>query len=82
MDGKTLRGSVRAGAEQGHLLSVVSHQLGLTGFQKAVAHKSNEISAAQEVVAHLILEGHILTMDALLTQRSVAGAICEKGGTT
>ena len=73
---------MRAGADAGHLLSAVSHQLGLTGFQKAVSHKSNEISAAKDVVAELVLRGHVVTVDALLTQRALAEAIVKKGGTT
>jgi DDE_Tnp_1-associated len=82
LDGKTLRGSARAGAPEAHLLSVVSHQLGLTLLQVAVEKKTNEIGAVQEVLHKLILEGHILTVDALLTQREVAQTIVTKGGTT
>lgn len=81
IDGKTLRGSARAAAPEAHLLSVVSHHLGLVVLQEAVKGKTNEIAAAQEVLQKLVLEGHIVTVDALLTQRTIAQATVEKGGT-
>jgi hypothetical protein len=82
LDGKTLRGSQGQGACDVHLLSAVSHGLGLTLFQQAVSDKTNEIMAAQTVLAALILEGRVVTMDALLTQKAIAEAIVAKGGTS
>ena len=82
MDGKTVRGSARQGAVGTHLLSVVSHELGLTVAQHAVDDKSNEIPAATEVIRNLLLEGRVITVDALLTQRALARQIVEKKGTT
>jgi hypothetical protein len=82
MDGKTLRGSAKQGACDVHLLSAVSHGLGLTLYQSPVDDKTNEIKAVEEVLAHLILEGRIVTVDALLTQKKIAQTIREKKGTT
>lgn len=82
IDGKTLRGSAGQGACDTHLLSAVSHGLGLTLFQEAVPDKTNEIGAVQTVLGALVLEGRILTRDALLTQKNVAGHIRAKGGTS
>jgi hypothetical protein len=82
IDGKSLRGSHKQGACDTHLLSAVSHGLGLTLFQQAVDDKTNEIKAVEEVLAHLILEGRIVTVDALLTQKEIASQIRAKGGTT
>lgn len=82
IDGKTLRGSKKQGACEVHLLSAVSHGLGLTLYQAAVDDKTNEITAVEEVLAHLILEGRILTVDALLTQKKIAQTIRKKKGTT
>ncbi len=82
LDGKTLRGSSGQGACEVHLLSAVSHGLGLTLFQEAVPDKTNEIGAVQTVLKALVLEGRILTMDALLTQKDVARDIRAKGGTS
>lgn len=82
LDGKTLRGSHKQGALDAHLLSAVSHGLGLTLFETAVADKTNEIGAIHQVLAGLLLEGRVVTVDALLTQKEIAAAIREKGGTT
>lgn len=82
IDGKTLRGSQKQGACEAHLLSAVSHGLGLTVCQKAVADKTNEIAAIEAVLSALVLEGRIVTVDALLTQKSVARSILEKGGSS
>ena len=80
VDGKTLRGSVKAGASDGHLLSALSQRLGLVLAQVAVADKTNEIGAFDAVLADLVLDGALVTADALLTQRRVARTILERGG--
>jgi predicted transposase YbfD/YdcC len=80
VDGKTLRGSKKQGAPGTHLLSVLSHRLGLTLTQQAVDVKTNEIKAIETVLEHIVLKGRVLTMDALLTQRQVAQTIVDKGG--
>jgi predicted transposase YbfD/YdcC len=80
MDGKTLRGSLRQGAEQTHLLSVLSHRLGLTLKQVAIDDKTNEIGAVPDLLADLIIDGRVFTMDALLTQREIAQTIVDGGG--
>jgi hypothetical protein len=80
VDGKTLRGSRRQGAPGAHLLSAVSHRLGLTLGQVAVGEKTNEIPLAPVLLRGLLLEGRVVTMDALLTQREVAQAIVAAGG--
>jgi len=82
LDGKTLRASKKQAANESHLLSAVSHGLGLTLFQAGVGDKTNEITAAQTVLSALVLQGRVVTVDALLTQREVAQQILSKGGTT
>jgi hypothetical protein len=82
IDGKTLRGSQRQGALDVHLLSVLSHRLGLTLYQQAVAEKTNEIGALPEVLTALLLEGRVVTGDAMLCQREIAAQIVSRGGTT
>lgn len=82
LDGKTLRGSRGQGACDVHLLSAVGHGLGLTLSQQAVDDKTNEITAAQAVLASLVLEGRVVTVDALLTQKALARTIAAKGGTS
>jgi predicted transposase YbfD/YdcC len=80
IDGKTLRGSKKQGAPGAHLLSALAHRVGLTLAQQAVADKSNEIPVALELLRHVVLEGRVVTMDALLTQRQLAQQIVEAGG--
>jgi DDE_Tnp_1-associated len=80
LDGNTLRGSQHQRALNVHLLSALSHRLGLTLGQQAVADKTNEISHVIPLLRGLVLEGRIFTMDALLTQRTVAHAIVQGGG--
>lgn len=82
IDGKTLRGSQKQGAVNVHLLSVLSHRLGVTLSQEAVPEKTNEIGALPDLLAGLLLEGRVVTVDALLCQREIAQAIRAKGGTT
>ena len=80
LDGKTLRGSKKQGAPGTHLLSALAHQVGVTLTQRAVDDKTNEITAVETILEQLVLEGRIVTMDALLTQRRVAQKIVDKGG--
>jgi predicted transposase YbfD/YdcC len=80
VDGKTLRGSQKQGAPGAHLLSALAHRLGLTLAQQAVADKTNEIPVALELLRQLVLEGRVVTMDALLTQRLIAQQIVAAGG--
>ena len=80
LDGKTLRGSRRQGALDVHLLSALSHRLGLTLGQQAVADKTNEIAVAVPLLRSLVREGRIATMDALLTQRALAATVVQEGG--
>ncbi|HSX77028.1 MAG TPA: ISAs1 family transposase, partial [Candidatus Saccharimonadia bacterium] len=80
VDGKTLRGSKKQGAPETHLLSVLTHRVGLTLTQQAVAAKTNEITEVETVFGEIVLAGRIVTMDALLTQRQVAQTIVAAGG--
>jgi predicted transposase YbfD/YdcC len=80
LDGKTLRGSRKQGAPGVHLLSALSHHVGLTLAQQAVDDKSNEITHVETVLRQLVLQGRVLTMDALLTQRHVAQTIVDAEG--
>jgi predicted transposase YbfD/YdcC len=80
VDGKTLRASKKQGCLDAHLLSALSHRLGLTLFQQAVEDKTNEIGAIEELLKGLFLQGKIITLDALLTQRKVAQQVIEGGG--
>jgi predicted transposase YbfD/YdcC len=80
LDGKTLRGSRKQGAPGVHLLSALSHRLGLTLAQQAVDDKTNEITQVETVLRQLVLKDRVVTMDALLTQRYVAQTIVDADG--
>lgn len=79
LDGKAVRGANAHGGRT-PLVSLVVHSSGRTLAQVAVAHKRNEISASQTLLAHRDLSGTVTTMDALLAQRTLAHQICAQGG--
>src|SRR5271165_493143 len=80
VDGKTLRGSKTAKDGTGalHLVSAYATQAGLVLAQRAVDGKSNEISAIPELLDMLNLEGSIVTIDAMGTQKAIAARIADK----
>ena len=75
IDGKTLRKSNRRGAKRAHLLSVVSHDLGITLCQKALSEKDHEIPASRAILKAFDVAQKVITTDALLTQRRFSEAI-------
>ena len=74
IDGKTLVASAKQEATTKHLLSVVSHELGVTLTQCAVSDKTNEIPVSTQILEAFDVKGKVVTTDALLTQR----AFCQK----
>ncbi|MBA3713500.1 MAG: ISAs1 family transposase [Pyrinomonadaceae bacterium] len=80
IDGKTLRGSAGQGAAQSHLISALSHRLGLVMAQLAVTDKSHELGHLEPLLTALILDGRVVTCDALHTHADVAQMIVEGGG--
>jgi len=80
IDGKLLCGSSKQQATQPHLLASLSHKLGLVLGQVAVSEKSNEITAANDLIEMLVLKGLVITGDAMFTQREVAKKVIAKGG--
>ncbi len=80
LDGKTLGGSRKQGAPGTHLLSAVSHKLGVTLTQQAGDHSTDEMRIIHEALQNLVLEGRVFTTDALNTQTKTAETITEGGG--
>jgi len=70
----------KQGAASTHLLSVISQRLGMTVAQESVDDKTNEIPVLPEVLRGVVLEGRVVTVDALLTQRAVAATVLDGGG--
>jgi predicted transposase YbfD/YdcC len=80
IDGKSLRGSAGQGALQSHLLSVLSHRLGVVLAQLAVSDKSHELGHLEPLLEAIVLDGRVVTCDALHTHRDVARKILSGGG--
>lgn len=80
LDGKTLRGSATQELPALHLLSGLSHRLHVVLGQVEVGEKTNEIPCALPLLTELVLEGRVITTDALLTQDKIASQIVEKKG--
>jgi len=81
VDGKTLRrshdGSKGLGAL--HSVSVWASEFGLSLGQVACAEKSNEITAIPELLSIVDIEGAIITIDAMGTQKAIAEQIVAGG---
>jgi len=80
IDGKTLCGSKREASGSGalHVISAFAHEAGLVIGQRAVDSKSNEITAIPQLLDSLALEGAIVTIDAMGTQKNIAAKIIDK----
>ena len=79
IDGKELCGS--KDPETGyrtHLLSAVSHELGITLAQCAVSRKTNEIPISTQLLKALDIVGKVVTTDALLTQKTFCKDVIER----
>jgi predicted transposase YbfD/YdcC len=77
LDGKTLRGALRAKATATHLVSVFAHHARLVLGQLAVAEKSNEIPCVRTLLKLLPQRVRwLVTVDAMHTQTATAKLIC------
>ena len=79
IDGKQLRGA-RAHGRHTCLVSLVRHESGIVLQQQAVDAKSNEITAVPSLLQGRDLSGKVITVDALLTQRSISQQVLRQGG--
>jgi predicted transposase YbfD/YdcC len=79
VDGKTLRRSHNKKNNLGalHSVSVWATELGLTLGQVATDEKSNEITAIPELLRLVDIQGAIITIDAMGTQKAIAGQIVD-----
>ena len=77
IDGKTQCGNGNDQQKANHIVSVVDEN-GFCLGQEQVKDKSNEITAILELLDSLNIAGHIVTLDAMGTQRDIAGRICKK----
>jgi predicted transposase YbfD/YdcC len=79
VDGKTARRSHERGTGLGalHCVSVWASEFGLSLGQVACAEKSNEITAIPELLRLVDIEGAIITIDAMGTQKAIAKQIID-----
>jgi hypothetical protein len=82
INGKTARRSYDKGQEKGaiHRVSAWASQNRLVLGQRKVDDKSNEITAIPELLKVLDLQGCIVTIDAMGTQKAIAAQIVAQGG--
>ena len=80
LDGKAVRGTI--GRHEGaiHLLSVMAQRSGLTLRQAAVGDRTNEHKAALGLLRGLVLEGRVVTGDAMFCQRDLCRQVVADGG--
>lgn len=80
VDGKTMRGARQSGGDEKalHVVSAYAHETGLAIGQRCVDGKSNEITAIPELLKTLAIEGAIVTIDAMGTQKAIARAILDR----
>jgi len=79
LDGKTLRGIHGDQVPGVHLVAAFGHCSGIVLTQEAAPGKGQELAAVKAVLAHLDLQGHVVTGDALLAQRSLCRQVVKKG---
>ena len=80
IDGKSLCGTLQPHARAIHLLSAFDHQTGCTLGQLRVDSKTNEAKAALELLTKMVLQGRVITADAMFCQREVCQHIVNQGG--
>jgi predicted transposase YbfD/YdcC len=77
IDGKTQRGNATAAQKVNHIVSAVDES-GFCLGQKRVDDKSNEITAIPDLLDDLNIKGHIITTDAMGTQKEIVKKIRRK----
>jgi hypothetical protein len=84
LDGKSARGSFDGLRKAVHLLSLVAHRSGLTVAQAEVpgggVDKTNEHKAALRLLLGSVLEGRLITGDAMFCQRDLSRQVLDGGG--
>lgn len=78
IDGKTLCGSHNGAKKAIQLMGAVLHKEGVVIAQKKIRDKTNEIPMVKELLDPLDMEGAVVTLDAMHTQKKTAHYIVEK----
>jgi hypothetical protein len=80
LDGKTLCGTLQPLERAVHLLALLDQRSGCVLSQSRVAAKTNEHKGALEILKTLVLEGRVVTADAIFCQREVCEDVRDRGG--
>ena len=75
LDGKTLCNTLTAHERNVHLLSLLDQQLGGVLSQQAVDPTTNEAKASLELLKTVVLQGRVVTADAMFCQREICQQI-------
>ena len=80
LDGKTSRRSYDHDKKALHTVSAFASETRLVLGEQKTQEKSNEVTAIPELLELLEIEGSIVTIDAIGTQKKIARKILEQGG--
>lgn len=80
IDGKTIRGSGRGGNKAKHIVTAFASDLQLVLGQLNVGEKNNEITEIPRLLDMFCVRKCTITIDAMGTQKEIAGKIIEKQG--
>lgn len=84
LDGKSARGSFDGLEKAVHLLSLLAHESGLTLAQTVVPNggenKTNEHKTALRLLEGIVLEGRLITGDAMFCQRDLSQQVIDARG--
>lgn len=80
IDGKTVRGSGKAGQLAKHIITAFASECQLVIGQRCVSQKNNEITEIPRLLDMFCVKNCTITIDAMGTQKEIAGKIVEKDG--
>ena len=78
IDGKTIRGNKRKEEKPAHIVSAWCKENGFCLGQKVVEEKSNEITVIPDLVDKLQINGQVIAIDVMGTQKEIAEKIRSK----
>ena len=80
LDGKTLRGTLNAHGKSVHLLALFDQRAGGVLRQLAMPADTNEYKAALTLLKSVVLQGRLITGDAMFCQRELCEQVVDQGG--
>lgn len=80
IDGKTLKSSATEEYPALHLLSAYCNSLQGVLYQLPVSDKSNEITAAKDILCRIPIQGNVISGDAIFCQREICDDIVANKG--